>query len=284
MTNVPPAGWYDDGSGAPARRWWDGTQWTDHFEQVQAPPSPPAQPSASTSGPGGVVYPTGWNEAELPKPPTAPTLTADRPQQQPSPQPYATPTIQASRAAYNFYDAKKDAAHGRNTFATNAFVLGILTILPGLVVPWHWLALIVGAAAIVWGILGTRRASYSGIGRKRAVWGIVLGAVGLLAAIVILMASTSEFAAGVKAADGKATAPAGAGYKKATLENDILTTANKQLEGSATLTKVTCPTNPTVKEGATFDCVGAIQGSSRTMMFSVHVEDSNGDVTWKLEQ
>jgi hypothetical protein len=24
-----PAGWYDDGSGTGAKRWWDGTAWTD---------------------------------------------------------------------------------------------------------------------------------------------------------------------------------------------------------------------------------------------------------------
>ena len=27
------AGWYDDGSGR--QRWWDGTQWTDHYEPDQ---------------------------------------------------------------------------------------------------------------------------------------------------------------------------------------------------------------------------------------------------------
>lgn len=29
-----PAGWYDDGSGR--RRWWDGVEWTPHFEQPLA--------------------------------------------------------------------------------------------------------------------------------------------------------------------------------------------------------------------------------------------------------
>ena len=32
MSNAQP-GWYDDGSGR--RRWWDGAQWTEHFESQQ---------------------------------------------------------------------------------------------------------------------------------------------------------------------------------------------------------------------------------------------------------
>jgi len=28
----PPAGWYDDPSGSPRQRWYDGTAWTDHYQ------------------------------------------------------------------------------------------------------------------------------------------------------------------------------------------------------------------------------------------------------------
>ena len=34
-----PAGWYDDGSGR--QRWWDGSQWSDHFAPATEPPSAP---------------------------------------------------------------------------------------------------------------------------------------------------------------------------------------------------------------------------------------------------
>lgn len=30
MTDVPPAGWYPDPSGAPQLRWWDGQRWASH--------------------------------------------------------------------------------------------------------------------------------------------------------------------------------------------------------------------------------------------------------------
>ncbi|GAA1249620.1 hypothetical protein JOF42_002825 [Microbacterium phyllosphaerae] len=33
-----PAGWYDDGSGR--QRWWDGTQWTEHFAPIAEPAAP----------------------------------------------------------------------------------------------------------------------------------------------------------------------------------------------------------------------------------------------------
>jgi hypothetical protein len=33
MSNAQP-GWYDDGSGR--RRWWDGAQWTEHFDTQQS--------------------------------------------------------------------------------------------------------------------------------------------------------------------------------------------------------------------------------------------------------
>lgn len=34
---LPEAGWYDDPHGTGGQRWWDGSQWTDHFH----PPPPP---------------------------------------------------------------------------------------------------------------------------------------------------------------------------------------------------------------------------------------------------
>ena len=35
MTNTQ-AGWYDDGSGSGAKRWWDGQNWTDQYQQPPA--------------------------------------------------------------------------------------------------------------------------------------------------------------------------------------------------------------------------------------------------------
>lgn len=34
--NSTPAGWYDDGSGTGAKRYWDGQNWTDNVQQPPA--------------------------------------------------------------------------------------------------------------------------------------------------------------------------------------------------------------------------------------------------------
>jgi hypothetical protein len=33
----PPAGWFPDPGGTPARRWWDGSQWTEHLQSAPVP-------------------------------------------------------------------------------------------------------------------------------------------------------------------------------------------------------------------------------------------------------
>ncbi|TFD80312.1 DUF2510 domain-containing protein [Cryobacterium sp. Sr8] len=41
-TDQPPAGWYNDPSGRPLSRWWNGREWTEHSNaapQVVATPS-----------------------------------------------------------------------------------------------------------------------------------------------------------------------------------------------------------------------------------------------------
>ena len=47
-SNLPPAGWYPDPSGAQGTRWWDGQRWTDHTQQATPTPAPvataPGQP------------------------------------------------------------------------------------------------------------------------------------------------------------------------------------------------------------------------------------------------
>ena len=43
-----PAGWYDDGSGR--QRWWDGTQWTEHFAPLTTPETPAAHEASPDLG------------------------------------------------------------------------------------------------------------------------------------------------------------------------------------------------------------------------------------------
>ncbi|MFB7244956.1 DUF2510 domain-containing protein [Streptomyces populi] len=53
MSMTPPPGWYRDPSYPLVERWWDGTAWTDHRRQPEAPQQPLIQtPSADGSGSG----------------------------------------------------------------------------------------------------------------------------------------------------------------------------------------------------------------------------------------
>lgn len=62
-TPSPPAGWYPDPAGSPRSRWFDGTQWTDHYApppvtapQVPQPPQPNFAPQAPQQPYGQQVY------------------------------------------------------------------------------------------------------------------------------------------------------------------------------------------------------------------------------------
>ncbi len=49
--NAAPAGWYPDPGGRQQQRWWDGTQWTAHFQPFPAPVPAPATATVETMRP-----------------------------------------------------------------------------------------------------------------------------------------------------------------------------------------------------------------------------------------
>lgn len=56
-SNAPvPAGWYADPAGSPRSRWWDGTQWTDHYQE----PYTPATAAAAAKAPEGAKAYNVW--------------------------------------------------------------------------------------------------------------------------------------------------------------------------------------------------------------------------------
>lgn len=117
-----PAGWYADPNGLPARRWWDGTQWTDHIHPggdptpppngyfPPVPPSGPAAPGPHTSAPADpekaplyATRPAASRARGGPYP-----LTENRPAGPPShpevpTEPYAMPPVDAvaQRSAFS---------------------------------------------------------------------------------------------------------------------------------------------------------------------------------------
>ncbi|MCS3443561.1 DUF2510 domain-containing protein [Microbacterium phyllosphaerae] len=56
-----PAGWYDDGSGR--QRWWDGTQWTEHFAPIAEPAAP--ETPVDAEAPAATVEASGGESADV---------------------------------------------------------------------------------------------------------------------------------------------------------------------------------------------------------------------------
>jgi hypothetical protein len=69
-SQVPPAGWYADPSGAPGHRWWDGQAWSSHF--APAAPQPVAASAATQAAPIGTP---GYGYAAVPQQQYRPTAT-----------------------------------------------------------------------------------------------------------------------------------------------------------------------------------------------------------------
>lgn len=163
-TGVPPAGWFPDPSGDPTLRWWDGTQWT---EQVLDAPTPPA---SAVSG----------------------SLLEDQ----------LNATSSASgHAPSDFNLAEEGAPRGKNPFAWTSLTLVIIGLMAAILAPsFPLIQLFDFVAAVVFGILGIRRASQAGIGRAMAVWGLVLGTLGLIVSLVAIGVSSPAFQAGLNSA------------------------------------------------------------------------------------
>lgn len=70
MAEQIPQGWYPDPAGSPYRRWWDGTEWTQHTDE---PPAQLGTPASSAPLPYGATYgqasygQTGYTQAFRPQ-------------------------------------------------------------------------------------------------------------------------------------------------------------------------------------------------------------------------
>lgn len=58
---TPPAGWYDDQATPGRQRWFDGTQWTDHFQNAPSMTPPPAYPAQQWQQPLHTMGPPSSN-------------------------------------------------------------------------------------------------------------------------------------------------------------------------------------------------------------------------------
>ncbi|MFD3443579.1 DUF308 domain-containing protein [Microbacteriaceae bacterium 4G12] len=101
------------------------------------------------------------------------------------------------------------APTGKNPYALTSLVGVVLGILAIVLAPSFPLILVLEfGIAVVFGVLGIRRASRSGVGRAPSIWGLVLGILGLIVALVMIGASSPAVRAGVDSVRSLAGIPA----------------------------------------------------------------------------
>ncbi|WP_374009926.1 DUF2510 domain-containing protein [Leifsonia sp. LS-T14] len=285
---LPVAGWYEDPAGGGGVRWWDGSTWTQHARPREVEAAPEAAPDSAGSPQGRHRSPVAAPPAPVaPQPAQQLVLQpthqpAQQPAQQPAFQPIAplpihqpayppaySPVAPLGKAPYGggLYNPSWDAYHGRNSAAAWSLALGILSAAllllsevlgyaPGLP----------GIGAVIWGIVGISRSRRIGVGRTRSIWGLSLGVVSLIAALIIhfvLMAAIL-----------------GPHYDRAALENSIVRTFASQAQRTVT---AVCPESPPLTVGSTFQCT-ATESTGATHPVIVTVEDDKGSMNWSVRQ
>ncbi len=101
-------------------------------------------------------------------------------------------------ASSNGKPGTEGAPRARNPYAWLSLlgvVLGILAIV--LAPAFAFIPLLEFGTAVVFGILGIRHASRTRVGGAMAVWGLVLGILGLIVSLLMIVVSSPAFQAGV---------------------------------------------------------------------------------------
>ena len=140
--------------------------------------------------------------------------------------------------------------------------------------PIKWISVLLADGAIVWGIFGIRRARDSGVGKGRSVWGLVLGAVALPAALIALVVSSPSFQEGYEEQRNSLQ------FDKAGVEEQITDGAAEQ---GVPFAEVDCPESPTMREGNEFQCVAKTTDGANVFV-DIKVQDTKGNITWQVAE
>ncbi|MFE6997740.1 septum formation family protein [Microbacterium sp. NPDC057659] len=182
-----PAGWYDDGSGR--RRWWDGTQWTEHFATVEAAPVPVFEPPYVAPAPQVEQFHQAHSPLVAPGYPGGPHAAASG---------YLAGAPVAAPAA------RRASALGWVALAVS-LAGAVLSCIP----PIFVIGLLVLLAGIVLSIIALVRPG----ARWPGVTGIIVSSVGALAVVTMLV--STAMISGIKELQGD-TSPAPASSSGAT--------------------------------------------------------------------
>jgi len=283
---LPVAGWYEDPAGGGGVRWWDGSTWTQHARPREVEPvaevpgttqgrhrSPVAEPAAPVA-----QRPT---QQLVPQPIHQPAYQPMAPRYQAAPTSIPNPSGQPAWAAAphaigpqgraphggGLYNPAWDAYHGKNSAAAWSLALGIISAALLLLTELLGYAPgLPGIGAVIWGIVGISRSRRIGAGRARSIWGLSLGVVSLIAALIIHFVVVAAIL--------------GPHYDRAGLENSIVQAFSSQAQRSVT---AACPESPPLTMGSTFQCT-ATETSGVTHPVVVTVRDDKGSLNWSVTQ
>ena len=169
MTELAPAGWYDDTTNAEQLRWWTGAAWTDARAPRQ--PAPATESFAAAESPAGAPIPLPYGPAsvtDLPAASAVPSVSVTQ-------LPVAPAAAQPGRLKQ---------LRTNNPFAFTSAIVGLVSVAVNfLAVP--------AVVAIVFGILGVVRSR--ALARAGApITGLVASIIGIaLAALMTLQFVTN---------------------------------------------------------------------------------------------
>jgi hypothetical protein len=286
VNGSPGAGWYTDPSDPSQQRWWGGVEWTHDVRPLQAPVAPIAVAPALSHVPGGGINPFAEIDA-LEAAWAAPEAGAR-----------VAPAAASTASGFEPYGGNAGWQAPAPRFApseppSNGYATA------GLILSLVWLQLF----GVIFSIIGLVRASnltHEGappVGRKRAIWGLVLGlagplVLGVLTAIAVpiylgqqqqaldaqqqvaeeLDVSVDEV---LTEADGSPVV-----YDRAEYEQLIADSFAKNSDG-ATLDWIECPDSVNMVVGVEISCKFAYQAV--THVFSVTITDNEGNATATID-
>lgn len=188
-----PAGWYPDPAGVPGKlRYWDGSMWTEYYQQTGISPyHPTAMAGQAPLPPASVQYPVS-SQAQVPGPQTQ--VYPNQPIQDRQPYYQVQPTEQhypygRSISGTPIYTvAPEPAKTGREICAIVSLVIGLFTLLGCCVMTLNALVgsalcLLLGIPSLILGILGIKSAR-----KGFAITGISLGGVFVILGALMLLA------------------------------------------------------------------------------------------------